>query len=94
LQTTSLGGWSGHLTRRTDERGRLVDKGLRMFSRVPALEQAEYGITVNTVAPGEIATPMTGQEDQLPQTLFVGGGLVLMGPQGAGSLGWSDWRTT
>jgi NAD(P)-dependent dehydrogenase (short-subunit alcohol dehydrogenase family) len=42
--------------------------GLRMFSRVLALELAGYGITVNTVAPGEIATPMTGQEDQLPQT--------------------------
>ena len=104
--------------------------GLRMFSRVLALELAEYGITVNTVAPGEIATPMTGQEDQLPQTgsrpgypisrpgdarevaaavaflagptssyvtgttLFVDGGLVLMGPQAAGSLSSSDWRTT
>ena len=28
-----------------------------------ALELAEHGITVNAVAPGEIATPMTGQED-------------------------------
>ncbi len=28
-----------------------------------ALELAEYGITVDSVAPGEIATPMTGQED-------------------------------
>ncbi|WP_188189882.1 SDR family oxidoreductase [Nonomuraea sp. SYSU D8015] len=41
--------------------------GLRMLSRVLALELAEYGITVNTVAPGEIATPMTGQEDVPPQ---------------------------
>jgi NAD(P)-dependent dehydrogenase (short-subunit alcohol dehydrogenase family) len=31
-----------------------------------ALELAEHGITVNAVAPGEIATPMTGQEDDDP----------------------------
>ena len=31
-----------------------------------ALEVAEHGITVNAVAPGEIATRMTGQEDQDP----------------------------
>jgi NAD(P)-dependent dehydrogenase (short-subunit alcohol dehydrogenase family) len=33
-----------------------------------ALELAEHGITVNAVAPGEIATPMTGQEDQNPRS--------------------------
>jgi NAD(P)-dependent dehydrogenase (short-subunit alcohol dehydrogenase family) len=33
-----------------------------------ALELAEYGITVNAVAPGEIAGPMTGQEDTGPYT--------------------------
>jgi NAD(P)-dependent dehydrogenase (short-subunit alcohol dehydrogenase family) len=33
-----------------------------------ALELAEHGITVNAVAPGEIATPMTGQEDIDPHT--------------------------
>ncbi|WP_431922147.1 SDR family oxidoreductase [Nonomuraea jabiensis] len=102
--------------------------GLRMLSRVLALELAEYGITVNTVAPGEIATAMTGQEDRLPQmgsrpgypiaragdarevaaalvflagpaasyitgtTLFVDGGLGLMGPQAGGALGTGDWR--
>ncbi|MEV0236134.1 SDR family oxidoreductase [Nonomuraea sp. NPDC050786] len=102
--------------------------GLRMLSRVLALELAEYGITVNSVAPGEIATPMTGQEDLPPQpgtrpgypvprpgdarevaavvaflaspsssyvtgtTVFVDGGLGLMGPQAAGSLGSGDWR--
>jgi NAD(P)-dependent dehydrogenase (short-subunit alcohol dehydrogenase family) len=31
-----------------------------------ALEVAEHGITVNAVGPGEIATRMTGQEDQDP----------------------------
>jgi NAD(P)-dependent dehydrogenase (short-subunit alcohol dehydrogenase family) len=37
--------------------------GLGLLTQVMALELAEYGITVNAVAPGEIATPMTGQED-------------------------------
>jgi len=32
-----------------------------------ALELGEYGITANSVAPGEIATPMTGQEDEDPR---------------------------
>ncbi|MGI8333199.1 SDR family oxidoreductase [Actinomadura scrupuli] len=41
--------------------------GLRMLSRVLALELAVHGITVNNVAPGEIATPMTGQEDRPPE---------------------------
>jgi NAD(P)-dependent dehydrogenase (short-subunit alcohol dehydrogenase family) len=31
-----------------------------------ALELAEHGIRVNAVAPGEIATPMTGQHDDDP----------------------------
>ncbi|WP_084958714.1 SDR family oxidoreductase [Thermoactinospora rubra] len=102
--------------------------GLRMLSRVLALELAEHGITVNTIAPGEIATPMTGQEDRPPEpgsrpgypiarpgdarevaaavaflagpsasyitgaTLFVDGGLTLMGPQAGGALTGGDWR--
>jgi NAD(P)-dependent dehydrogenase (short-subunit alcohol dehydrogenase family) len=36
--------------------------------KVMALELAEHGITVNSVAPGEISTPMTGQEDVDPRT--------------------------
>src|ERR671914_2450076 len=41
--------------------------GLGLLTSVAALELAEHGITVNAVAPGEIATPMTGQEDQPPK---------------------------
>lgn len=38
--------------------------GLGALSKVLALELGEHGITVNTVAPGEIATEMTGMETE------------------------------
>jgi NAD(P)-dependent dehydrogenase (short-subunit alcohol dehydrogenase family) len=41
--------------------------GLGLLTKVMALELAEHGITVNAVAPGEIATPMTGQHEQDPR---------------------------
>jgi NAD(P)-dependent dehydrogenase (short-subunit alcohol dehydrogenase family) len=40
--------------------------GLGLLTKVMALELAQHGITVNAVAPGEIATPMTGNEDVDP----------------------------
>ena len=41
--------------------------GLGLLTKVMALELAPHGITVNAVAPGEIATPMTGQPDGEPE---------------------------
>jgi NAD(P)-dependent dehydrogenase (short-subunit alcohol dehydrogenase family) len=40
--------------------------GLGLLTKVMALELGEHGITVNAVAPGEIATPMTDAEDVDP----------------------------
>jgi NAD(P)-dependent dehydrogenase (short-subunit alcohol dehydrogenase family) len=43
--------------------------GLGMLTRVMALELAPHGITVNAVAPGHIATPMTGKAGVDPRTV-------------------------
>jgi NAD(P)-dependent dehydrogenase (short-subunit alcohol dehydrogenase family) len=42
--------------------------GLGMLTQSMALELAEHGILVNSIAPGEITTPMTGAEDVDPHT--------------------------
>lgn len=43
--------------------------GLGGLVKTVALELGEHGITANCVAPGEIATPMTDQEDVDPTTV-------------------------
>jgi hypothetical protein len=43
--------------------------GLGLLTKVMALELAEHRITVNAVAPGEIATPMTGAHDEEPASI-------------------------
>lgn len=40
--------------------------GLGLLTKVMALELADHGILVNAIAPGEIATPMTGQHEVDP----------------------------
>jgi NAD(P)-dependent dehydrogenase (short-subunit alcohol dehydrogenase family) len=40
--------------------------GLGLLTKVMALELGDHGITVNAVAPGEIATPITGAHDRDP----------------------------
>lgn len=43
--------------------------GTGMAAQVMALELASEGITVNAVAPGHIATPMTGKEGVAPESV-------------------------
>ena len=43
--------------------------GLGLLTKVMALELAGHGILVNGIAPGEIATPMTGAHDEDPEGL-------------------------
>jgi NAD(P)-dependent dehydrogenase (short-subunit alcohol dehydrogenase family) len=43
--------------------------GLGGVTKQLAVELGPHGITVNAVAPGEIATPMTGNEDVDPHTV-------------------------
>jgi NAD(P)-dependent dehydrogenase (short-subunit alcohol dehydrogenase family) len=43
--------------------------GLGLLTKVMALELAEHGILVNSIAPGQIATPLTGAHDKDPNTI-------------------------
>jgi NAD(P)-dependent dehydrogenase (short-subunit alcohol dehydrogenase family) len=43
--------------------------GLGGLTKQLAFEWGRYGITVNSVAPGEVATPMTDAEDEDPRTM-------------------------
>ncbi|HST49946.1 SDR family oxidoreductase [Jatrophihabitans sp.] len=47
--------------------------GLGGLIKTMALELGRYAITANAVAPGEIATPMTGQEDHDPRAVHRSG---------------------
>ena len=42
--------------------------GLGLLTKVMAMELGEHGISVNAIAPGEIATQMTGAEDVDPES--------------------------
>jgi NAD(P)-dependent dehydrogenase (short-subunit alcohol dehydrogenase family) len=57
--------------------------GLGGLLKTIALELGQHGITANAVAPGEIATPMTGMEDQDPHDVHRPG--VPLGRPGAAS---------
>ena len=54
--------------------------GLGLLSKTMALELAEHGVTVNAVAPGEIATPMTDAHDVDPESIDREGSIPLGRP--------------
>ena len=58
-----------HLPLRTAAAYCAAKGGLGLLTQVMALELGEHGITVNSVAPGEIATEMTGNEGVDPRTI-------------------------
>jgi NAD(P)-dependent dehydrogenase (short-subunit alcohol dehydrogenase family) len=55
-----LRGWSAYCA---------AKGGLGLLTKVMAVELAEHRITVNAVAPGAIATPMTGAHDRDPREI-------------------------
>lgn len=58
-----------HIPRRGASAYSASKAGLGLLTKVMAMELAEYGITVNAIAPGEIATAMTSAEDQDPHAI-------------------------
>jgi NAD(P)-dependent dehydrogenase (short-subunit alcohol dehydrogenase family) len=62
--------------------------GLGGLTKVMALELGEHGIRVNAVAPGQIATRMTGQEDTEPADIDVPVGRAGDAREVAALIGW------
>jgi len=60
-----------HIPRSGSARYTASKHGLGGLTKVMALKLGEHGIRVNAVAPGQIATRMTGQEDQPPSKIDV-----------------------
>ena len=56
-----------HVPLRTNAAYCAAKGGIGLLTKVMALELAEHGVRVNCVAPGEISTPMTGQDDADPR---------------------------
>jgi NAD(P)-dependent dehydrogenase (short-subunit alcohol dehydrogenase family) len=61
--------------------------GLGLLTKVMALELAQHGIRVNSIAPGEISTPMTGQHEEDPAQQDREGDIPLARPGHAYEIG-------